>query len=44
MRFICNERRGVGIDAKNFGQCDCGADLLESIQIKTILNSGLKSF
>jgi hypothetical protein len=42
--FICNERRSVGIERKNFGQCDYRDGMFEYIQIKTILNPGLKPF
>ena len=38
MRFICIERRSVGIERKNSGQCDWDAGMFEYIQIKTILN------
>jgi hypothetical protein len=44
MRFICNKRRGVGIERKNLGQSEYGVGLFEYIQIKTILKPGLKSF
>jgi hypothetical protein len=37
--YFCAERQGVGIEQKNLGQCDCGAGMFESIQIKTILKS-----
>jgi hypothetical protein len=34
----------VGIELKILGQCDDGARMIESIQIKSILSAGLKSF
>jgi len=29
----------VGIERKNWGQCDYGGEMFEYVQIKTILNS-----
>jgi hypothetical protein len=37
MRLICIETMRVGIERKISGQCDCGARMFESIQIKSIL-------
>jgi len=44
MQLICIEPTADGIERKISGQCDEGARMFESIQIKSILISGLKSF
>ena len=34
---------GVGIDREKSGQCDYDAAVIESVQIKTILNSAIET-
>ena len=37
MRIICISDVRVGIEREIRGQCDCGAEVFEYVQIKTIL-------